>query len=193
MRTQVQPIVPICVGDNLEIAVNLYSLRGLVDIESITWINPIFSDIPSENTMSYKRGKKMQEEEDKSAKIVADLSRVCELEDTQLEWRYSEYYSFPSNNLKFIEDIKPLFTVEKIDFANVDIIAIRGQLTAKKKGYLPCNEVLGIGVKVVSDKEECTNEVKRAGLIIDRHCNLELRINDVLIVYSSKFNSDIKM
>eukprot|EP00826_Nyctotherus_ovalis_P066321 TRINITY_DN9792_c0_g1_i6.p2 TRINITY_DN9792_c0_g1~~TRINITY_DN9792_c0_g1_i6.p2 ORF type:complete len:135 (+),score=40.42 TRINITY_DN9792_c0_g1_i6:613-1017(+) len=134
----------------------------------------------------------MQGEEDKSAKIIADLSRVCELEDTQLEWRYSQYYPLPSQNLLFINTLKSVFLVDKVDFANVDIIAVRAQLVAKRKGYLPCGKALGIGVRVVEEKEECTNEVKRAGLIIERHCDLQLRVNDVLVFYSSRFNNEIK-
>ncbi len=46
--------------------------------------------------------------------------------------------------------------------------------------------MLGIGVKVVREEEECTREVKKVGLMIERHTDLELRVGDTLIFYLSK-------
>lgn len=43
-----------------------------------------------------------------------------------------------------------------------------------------------MGVRVVGKDEECTNEVKRLGLAIERHADVELRIGDLLIFYYSK-------
>jgi hypothetical protein len=52
-------------------------------------------------------------------------------------------------------------------------------------GYI-CSEEIGVNIRVVSGKKDCTNEIKKKGLLIDRHCDLELRIGDLLVVYFSK-------
>jgi len=180
IRANVQPIIPICINDNLEIAINLYSLRGLIDVNSIHWQKPIFSSIPLENTLTYQREKKMiEEQKELSEKIVCDLNRICELEDSQQEWRYPMYESIPENALNFLKVIEKQFLIKEILFANVDILVVKAQLIASKPGYIQYSKALGIGIKIVDWDEECTNEVKKAGLMIERHCDLEVRIGDV--------------
>jgi hypothetical protein len=38
-RPYIQPITQICAKDTIEIALNLYSLQGLVNIDSIEWLD----------------------------------------------------------------------------------------------------------------------------------------------------------
>lgn len=44
---------------------------------------------------------------------------------------------------------------------------------------------MGVEVRVLSKSDICTNELKKLGLIIDRNCPLELRVDDMLIFYLS--------
>lgn len=44
-------------GDSLEIAVNLYSMRGLMDPNSISWDRPFVAPRPEENALNYVKEK----------------------------------------------------------------------------------------------------------------------------------------
>ena len=173
-------------NDNLEIAVNFYSLRGIIDVTSIRWLDPVLYDTPADNTLNYQRDKQMLNEEDKSTKLVADLSRVCELEDSQQEWRFPTYDTLPKGSLDFLKKFRSCFMVKEVEFAHVDILVLKVQLLATRKGEIPYNKMLGIGVKVMDYDAECTNEVKKVGLLIERHCDLELRVGDLVVLYLSK-------
>ncbi len=188
--------MPICVGDNLELAVNYYSLRGLVNVESIQWLPLTGCDTPvEENVLTYQREKKMLTIEDKSTKLIADLSRICELEDSQPEWRSLKYEPLPEGHTQFLKLLEPFFIVKDMEYSNVDILVLKVHLLAAQKGNFAPNQrgigvvpykAMGIGVKIVDYDDECTNEVKRTGLLIERHCDLELRVGDLLILYVSK-------
>ena len=39
-RPYVQPINHICQGDTIEIAINLFNMQGMIDIDSIKWFPP---------------------------------------------------------------------------------------------------------------------------------------------------------
>ncbi len=45
---------------------------------------------------------------------------------------------------------------------------------------------LGVNIRVVGTGGVTTTEVKKKGLLIDRHADLEFRIGDLLIFYFSK-------
>lgn len=87
-----QPINQICEGDTIEIAINLYSMQGLVDINSIEWFPPHFTRPPKENVLSYNLDGKQAKVEERVLKIFCDLSRICELEDSVVEWYDSQYF-----------------------------------------------------------------------------------------------------
>jgi len=183
-RASTQGIVPIAINDNLEITLNFFSLKGQVNLDTIEWEKPILEDLPSENLMKYNAREKREIEKDKARKVFADLSRICELEDSEMEWRdfrceYQDEKMFP------FELLNKCFKIEQLEFSNVDNYVIKMTLRAACKGYNDLN-VFGIGVKIVGDKEECTNEVKKSGLIIERYADIELRIGELLIFYYSK-------
>lgn len=46
--------------------------------------------------------------------------------------------------------------------------------------------VLGIRILIKNSQEECINEAKRVGLMIDRISDLQLRKGDTLLLYISK-------
>ena len=174
---------PICIGDNLEIAINFYSPRGIIDASSINWCPITLSNSPNESVLNYRREKHVFWLKDKSTKLVADLSRICELEDSQQEWRYESYYPLPPKTFNFLTRVEELFDVKAVEYSNVDILAMKFHLLAKKVGDLK-TKMLGVGIRIMEG--ECTNEVKKAGLAIERQCGLELRIGDLLIFYLAK-------
>ena len=54
-RPYVQPITQVCTKDTVEFAINLYSLQGLVDIESIEWLDCGLTVPPKYNAITYDK------------------------------------------------------------------------------------------------------------------------------------------
>lgn len=52
-RPYVQPLVQVCANDTVEIAINFFSMQGLVDINSIEWQKPDTTVTPKENVLTY--------------------------------------------------------------------------------------------------------------------------------------------
>lgn len=88
----VQTISSACPDDTLEFAINISSLRGLVDINSIQWFPPEILNIPETNTLTYNKDMLQILKADRAVKIYADINRVCELEDSVVEWYNERYY-----------------------------------------------------------------------------------------------------
>lgn len=79
--------MPVCAGDSFEIGISLLSLEGALDSKSISWL-PIKSEpLPSSSEVrDYNRVAKLTQDRDMKQKYFADLRRVCEVEDTVVEW-----------------------------------------------------------------------------------------------------------
>ena len=54
-RPYVQPVCQICSKDTIEIAINLFSMAGLVDVNSITWLEPDIKSTPRDNVLTYNK------------------------------------------------------------------------------------------------------------------------------------------
>ena len=90
-RPYVQPLTQVNAGDIIEIAVNFFSLQGLVDIDTIEWQEPELTITPKENVLTYDNNTKKQNSHT-SQKIFCDLARICEVEDQVIEWYDSRYF-----------------------------------------------------------------------------------------------------
>ena len=108
---------------------------------------------------------------------------MCELEDSE-KWRDSIAERKRLTIPRF-GTMKKYFTVKSVEYSNVDISALKITLVAARKGIVPYG-AFGITVKIKGANEECTNEVKRDGLIIERHSDIELRIGDYFVFYHSR-------
>jgi hypothetical protein len=91
-RPYVQPITQVCQRDTIEFAINLYSLQGLVEIDSLEWLDCALTTPPRHNVLSYDKDIGMRASDDKAQKIYCDMSRICELEDAVVEWYDSRYF-----------------------------------------------------------------------------------------------------
>ena len=91
-RSYSMPVTPICVGDRAQISLALASLMGSIDLASIEWQPLMVEPLPSQNTIrNYNRSYNITPDRNKFQKYFADLSRVCDLEDTVNEWFDKEY------------------------------------------------------------------------------------------------------
>ena len=181
--TEAQAIVQNCEEDSMQFAVNLFSLRGMVDAESIEFEQPQTYATPEENIWTYDHEEKKVKSSDNCQKIFANLSRVCELEDAVVEWYDQRYYPKKRPiNIAFMDEI---FNVKLVEYAGMDRPILKAQCVASKPGYLE-KPNLGIGVRVLPRGTPVNNELKNAAFLIDRSIDIELRVGDYFIVYISK-------
>ena len=60
---------------------------GIVDTSTILWHPILFEALPEqEDIRNYNRYKNLTPDRNKFEKYFADLNRVCEVEDTVIEW-----------------------------------------------------------------------------------------------------------
>jgi hypothetical protein len=165
----------------------------MIDINSIQWFPPQISTPTQETVLNYSRDGKQPEVRDRVLKIFCDTHRVCELEDSVVEWYDSQYFQ-RQNELMDLSFFEPIFQVKAQTCAGIDGLICKVHLVAAKEGKL-VNDYIGIPL-VVKNKTRgqddemgsgtIVHEVKRVGLLIDRYVDLELRVGDQLILYISK-------
>ena len=80
-------------GDLLEFSICLFNLNGLINLHSLQWEAPEFLPIPSNerNSLVYNKDIKalMYKErfqEKRKGKVYANTNRICEVEDSVVEW-----------------------------------------------------------------------------------------------------------
>lgn len=87
VRSYSIPTVAICADDYAEISVTLMSLMGVMDLTQVQWRPIVFEVIPEqEDIRNYNRLKSLTPDRNKYQKYFADLGRVCEIEDSVIEW-----------------------------------------------------------------------------------------------------------
>ena len=182
--TYQQTIFQACPDDKIEFALSFFSLRGLVDVDSIEWNNPQIYDTPTTNTLSYNKDMMDIATDDRAIKIYADINRVCELEDTVVEWYEQKYYENKSEILDF-SFLLELFEIDWIEYSGVDNKVVRLQTKAKKVGYLDSSR-FSMGVRIRHQKDIIRNEVKRKGIISERDVEIQLRVGDTFIIYITR-------
>lgn len=107
-RPYIQPINQICHGDTIEIAINLFNMQGMIDIDSIEWFPPILTNPTKDTVLTYNNDGKQRDVKDRVLKIFCDTNRVCELEDSVVEWYDNKYFQRQSE-LMDLSFFKPLF------------------------------------------------------------------------------------
>ena len=180
------PVPQVSIGDQIEIAISCNSLRGVVNVDSIKWNPIILSGIYKENAITYNKDTHLYDTGSVYTKIVANLSRICEEEDAELDWLELKYI-IPSEKRKLfsIQLLKNYFDVKKVLCAGVDVMTSKYFLVATAPQIIDEN-VLGIGIKIVNEQESCLVEVKKLGLLIDWHTQMEMRVGDILVFYFTK-------
>jgi hypothetical protein len=65
-RPYIQPITQICAKDTIEIAINLYCLQGLVDVDTVEWLDYTLTIPPKENVITYDKDVGMRAASDRA-------------------------------------------------------------------------------------------------------------------------------
>lgn len=132
------PIMPICTGDSFTLSLTLISLMGCLEIPSVRWMplrieaHPVWDDV-----RNYNRFKNLTPDRDMYRKYFADLKRVCEAEDTIVEWFYEPYARTNSlkSHIKRRLDAKQFedqFDIDTVEVGGIDFSVWKLHLRAKK-------------------------------------------------------------
>ena len=167
--------MPVSPGDNVKIAINLFNLKGLVDIKSLKWHSVILEEIPiiPKNIDEFN-----------ISQIPAD--RICELETLLHHWVPYDYHP-DSKSLGPLDCFTPLMILKEAKYCGVGMLALRIIYQLNQIGRLQNGlKELGMNLIVRSKKEEITVEIKRKGLAYDLDNHLEMRVGDFLTFYLSR-------
>lgn len=115
--------MPVSEGDNVKIAINLFNLKGLIDIRSIKWEDIIIEEIP-------QIPKAINEQNLYS--LPAD--RICELENLLDEWVPYEY-RFEKKNDE-LDRFQPYMQLKESKCCGVGLLALRSRYQLNKPGSL---------------------------------------------------------
>eukprot|EP00347_Sterkiella_histriomuscorum_P003477 403364148 len=179
-------------GDMLEIAVCIYNMNGLINLNSIEWDQPELMNIPQNerNPLVYNKDvKALQYKEKRKGKVYANTNRICEVEDSVVEWIPFTKSQRPKLEIDF-HQLLSHFNIMSIHFNEVDQHFNKIVIQAKKQGVAK-NKCLGENVELLIKPADSfiTNEIKKKGFMFDRNkdCErLQLRVGDILVIYNSK-------
>jgi hypothetical protein len=190
-RAFTQQIPLVLCGSYIEIAVNWYNLSGNVNLDSIQWQTPEISDTRTilknlQIAPRFPRGPQNDSDGINKKLYLYNVSRHCELELSQTEWYDAKYYLKPSQVYCY-DFFYPFLRMVSSEFAGVDVTVSRNTYRAEKPGIIPDSfSRIGIQVEVKLKGEELVQEVKRMGLVYDRHRPIELTLGDIFVLYISR-------
>lgn len=115
---------------------------GVLDINTLEWKPCFFEQLPDqEDIRNYNRLKSMTPDRDKLEKYFADLKRVCEVEDTVVEWfDKSVHQQICQSSLKdhlkrqiddFLAQLERQFYTIQIEVGGIDFSVWKIHLQAK--------------------------------------------------------------
>lgn len=116
--------MPIILGDSIKLAVNIYNIRGLLDISKIKWRKPIINYIPE---IPRNFGRKTKN---------FDINRICEVEFIHDDWIDYKFFEHPFK--KKLDCFQPYLIPIEIKCAGVEsgILTTRVKFMACQLGFL---------------------------------------------------------
>ena len=187
----------ICSGDRLELALPWYNLQGLVDLHSVEWQLPLIQNtlairaltkrLPDHPQLPRHSINNTDDVEELQKRLLRyDVFRRCETELAVSEWVEDRYFSTQSEVYSY-DLFQPFLRLLKAEFAGVDTVISKHFYLATETGIIPDSQSkLGKEVEVLPSSSSLTNEVRRMGLLFDRHRSCELRQGDTLVLYISR-------
>ena len=167
-----------CLGDEVELNVNLFSLQGFLDINYFQWGNMVRSAVPEYDNLEYTFASRNNKDI-----IDFDLTRYPEPEIAKNFWKDLEQLDDGEEVLMKIKNIfEPQFVLKEIFFDDVGFLLFKIVLVAAIEEKMH-NKVLGVDVLVQNAKENVRNEIKKNCIIFDSSRQLSLRVGDILVFY----------
>ena len=171
-------IIPVCPSDIFEIAINYYTQRGLIDLNSVDWLDPKIEKTVDCDVM--ERHSMLPEENQ------VDLNKVCELEGMVPQWVDIKQNQVDHSLINF-DTINRYFAIERIEYGPIEFKSYKIHLVAVNVGIIP-KSVIGVAIVIQRQKEEYIIQANRLGLMMDRGHELHIRNGDRLILYASLHN-----
>ncbi len=125
-----QHIMKFCLGDTIETTVNIFTEKGLIDLNTFRWFPLISTNIPNFNFLEFSNDHNVHREV-----LDFDLSRYCELEIMKNKW--NDINNIPNNQsiTKKIQNLfEPNFLVQKVLYDDVGYFLFKIFLIANIKG-----------------------------------------------------------
>ena len=117
-------------GDIIELTVNIFTNKGLINIEPFQWFPLHTRKIPSLNFLEFSNDHNTNREV-----LDFDLSRFCELEIMKNKWNDINNISNSQNIIKKIKSLfEPTFLVQKVLYDDVGYFLFKIFLIANSKG-----------------------------------------------------------
>ena len=120
-------------------------MQGLVDISSIEWFLPQTSEPTRETVLNYDKDWHHQHP-DRIMKIHCDLSRICMVEDSVVEWYDAAYFQGEFGVLN-IDSLRSHFQVVSYQCAGVEGLICKLHLVASRAGRFD-DPILGIPIVI---------------------------------------------
>lgn len=172
-------IPTIFINDSFEFAINWYSPKSFLLLNSFRWRTPLIFSTSS-------LIKELKGVKNTANNLHYFTPRQCEAEVTQNHWYLPEDYTLPTAKYSF-DIFQPYLKIMSIQLAGSDITVCKIVFEAKKVGIVTNSlRRIGISIEVKEYGQETVNEVKRMGLLYDRHKTLEIRVGDEFILYVTR-------
>ena len=112
--------IPVCAGDFFEISINYFTLRGLIDLSSLEWMEPTIEPTPV--AVLYKGLKERASLTPEQMRAIGEnMGRICELEQMEGEWYDSTYYGGGGKSAGgVITGINNFFEILNTEYSPVD-------------------------------------------------------------------------
>ena len=175
-------VMQFAIGDFVELTINLFTDKGLMDIKKFVWNKITVFKTPKEDFLNYSNENILKREI-----VDFDTSRYCEMELCKGKWND---INLLENNDTFIENVKKklieFFDIQKILFDNVGYYIFKIYLKGKKQGKIEYDNELGINIKIIEKGCDKSNEAKKNNLLFDRKNEIQLHIGDTLVFYITR-------
>lgn len=171
-----------CLNDISEINLNLFTDKGIIDINSFKWMNLNINKVPQFNFLEFSN------EHNKLREVLDfDLSRFCEMEIMKNKWTDLIHMENYENIIKKLKSLfEPNFIIQKVLWDDVGYYLFKIFLIASQKGRLKSSNEIGIKISIKNIDEPLINEVKKNCLLFDGKNQIQIRIGDILVFYISK-------
>eukprot|EP00917_Polyrhabdina_sp_WS-2016_P008587 GHVP01019220.1.p1 GENE.GHVP01019220.1~~GHVP01019220.1.p1 ORF type:complete len:460 (+),score=50.15 GHVP01019220.1:32-1411(+) len=158
MIASVADVASVCVGDRVEIPVNIGNAFGNVILESVHWESFIVGYLPSRR------------------QAEADPFRQCVIERMKAHWEPIDTFLHLTPETRVVSDFKPQWKLKNTRFTGVEITHTRSEYDACQTGEVPESfSLLGIACFVRPQNSSIVVPLKRLGLQHDRFTQLYTR------------------
>lgn len=119
-----------CVNDIAEININLFTDKGIIDLNDFKWLNLKISKVPQFNFLEFTNDHNKQREV-----LDFDLSRFCEMEIMKNKWTDLIHMENYENIIKKLKNLfEPNFIIQKVLWDDVGYHLFKIFLIASEKG-----------------------------------------------------------